>query len=305
MAKARNASKKAARPRVKSTGSSTLSTARIDIEQLATLLASLPSPGDLQRRAFRGQFSAERCATLGTKTRASTVELEAMRFAQDAAAYLRRPEAVGLRYTPVRLAWLLECIGALAAARQQDVARKTAGSSLKAERSVAALRAAAIGGELSLTLQDLAEGDDSLRAELQTARATASPAQDVLALLDAHAHVLEGWLRGTPELQALLDAARVDASTLTEAKRAAEQLRSERTRAQPAGNTTADSPDVNVAEGRVLYELRLLRKTFRRARERGGDPSIPALNPSPTLRRIFLRADAGDTEEARPSPPVA
>lgn len=282
--------------------SSPRSPARIDLSELGALLSSLPAPSETQRGAFRAQFSDARCANLGATTRAATVETEALRFARTAATTLLGPGGASVRYTPTRLAWLGECLAELAARRSSDVEARTDASGRKSSRSVLEIKARAVGSDLSLALQDVSEGNDTLRNELRDARAKVTPADDVLGLLDGHCAVLAAWLQGSEVLRALLESARLDEGTLSAARDAAEALRRERTRANTGANPEFDGPAVNVIEGRVLYEMRLLRKVFNRARERSGDRTIPALTPAPALQRIFLTVDREESVPAEPAP---
>jgi hypothetical protein len=275
---------------------------RIDSSVLAGLLSLLPTPNEAQRRAFRAQFSDTRCAALGDTTRAAILEAEALRFAQGALEVLRGPTAAQVRYIPARLAWLLECVVTLTEQRTQDVRVRSDSSARKSERSVLEQKARLVSSDLSLALQDVAEGDESLLAALRNARAKVSPADDVLGLLDAHTAVLTAWLQGDEAVRTLLASARLDDDTLAAAREAADALRRARSTANTAGNPQVDGPAVNVVEGRVIYEMRLLRKVFNRARERTGDRRIPALTPVPALQRVFLWIDRTESAPDAPTP---
>lgn len=297
MAKTPPKAKKATSPHAKRAAPS-----RIDASVLAGILTSLPTPTEAQRRAFRAQFSDTRCAALGATTRAATVEAEALRFVQGAIETLRGPAAESVRYIPARLAWLLECVVTLTEQRTQDVRGRSDSSARKSERGVLEQKARLVSSDLSLALQDVAEGDEGRLAALRNARAKVSPADDVLGLLDAHTAVLADWLQGDEAVRTLLASARLDDGTLAAARDAADALRRARSTANSAGNPQVDGPAVNVVEGRVLYEMRLLRKVFSRARERTGDRRIPALTPAPALQRVFINVDR---DEAEPAPPPA
>ena len=297
MATSRTKPKPKPTPTPSKTAPSAASTARIERSQLLGLLSSLPSLSDVQRGAFRAQFDDETCRALGATTRAALVELEAMRFARLAHGFLTGPRASAVRYTPARLAWALECLGALVDAREADVAARGKVQATQRGRTLAAERATSLAGELSLSLQDAAVGDADRARELTDARALVTPTDDAPALLDALATVLERWLgRNDPALTALLEGYGLSAADVRAARDAAATLRAERNRAQGTGNASTDGPAVNVREGRVLYELRLLRKLFHRASDRLGDPEIPRFNPSPALRRVFTddRKGAGE-----------
>lgn len=282
--------------------------ARIDLGRLAAMLAGLPPVSEAERAGFRSQFSDEKARALGATTRAAVVELEAMRFARPAYDYLLASNNRRVRYAPVRLAFLLECVAELADARAADVTARTKAAAKQGGRSLAESRAAAILGELSLSMQDVTVGSDDLSAQLASARKLAVPADDTAAALDALAQRLEGWLADSdPRLAALLAGYNLGAEDVTAARAAAAALRKERDAAQATGSAHHDGAAVNAIEGRVLFEMRLLRKLFHRASDRTGDPSIPRLNPSPGLRRVFSDGptDAeGGPDSPAPTPPT-
>lgn len=277
------------------------STARVDRARLMSMLAELPRLSDVQRGAFGAQFSNERCRELGAKTRGAVVEFEAMRFARLAHGFLLGPHAGLVRYTPGRLAWLLECLKSLIDALDGDVAARSEVQLKQRGRSLAQAHASSLLGELSLSLLDASVGNEALARELADARDLVAPRDDVPGLLKALAGVLERWLgRGDAGLTALLAGFGLNAADVRAARDAAETLLRERSVAQGAGNAKVDGDAANVAEGRVIYEMRLLRKVFHRAHERSGDPEIPRLSVSPGLHRVFRSADASD----EPTPPL-
>lgn len=79
-------------------------------------------------------------------------------------------------------------------------------------------------------------------------------------------------------------------------------LRHEQRTAVGVGSARFDGPAVNALEGRVLFEMRTLRKSFHRAREHGGDPTIPRFVISPTLQRVF--ASTGPDDAPAPDAPT-
>ena len=280
--------------------------ARIDLDRLAAMLGALPSLDETTRAAFRSQFTDDQCRELGATTRAAVVELEAMGMARTAFDFLQGPRTALVRYSPERLAYLLAGIGDLVEARGDDLAARNKAASSRGGRSLAEAAAQRVAGELHLALRDVVVGHEALARELDEARRSVTPATDLAASLDALAGVLDRWLRGkNPWLHALLRGANLSDADITRARDASAALRRERDAAQSQGPSRYDSAAVNAIEGRVLFELRLLRKTFLRAAERTGDPAIPSIRVSPGLRRVFaLGADDPGIESPAPAPPT-
>lgn len=278
---------------------------RIDVERLAAMVAELPALDETTRAAFRAQFTDEQCRELGTNTRAAVVELEAMGMARTAFDFLRGPRTALVRYSPERLAWLLACLAELVAARASDLSARHTAASTRGGRSLAESAAQRVAGELHLALRDVVVGHDALAQHLDDARANVTPAADLAAQLDALAAVLDGWVRGSDRgLLAILRGSNLGAGDVSRARDAAAALRRERDAAQSQGSSRFDSATVNAIEGRVLFELRLLRKTFLRAADRTGDPTIPSIRVSPGLRRVFaLGADDPGITPPAPTPP--
>lgn len=293
-------------PAAKSGNGASTAHARIDLDRLAAMLDALPSLDETTRAAFRSQFTDDQCRELGATTRAAVVELEAMGMARTAWDFLLGPRTALVRYTPERLAWLLTCLGELVAARGDDLAARNKAASSRSGRSLAETAAQRVLGELHLALRDVVVGRDDLAKALDTAGDSVTPTSDTAGALDAYANVLDAWLRGKDRaLHALLRGANLGAEDVIRAREAASALRRERDASQSLGSARYDSAAVNAIEGRVLFELRLLRKTFGRAAERTGDPTIPTIRVSPNLRRVFaLTADTPADGSPAPAPPV-
>lgn len=279
--------------------------ARIEVHRLAAMIEALPSLDDTLRAAFRGQFSDDRCRELGATTRAAVVELEAMGMARPAFDFVQGPKGGMVRYAPQRMAWLLECLAALVALRQDDVVTRSKAASQRGGRSLAEESAQRVSGELSLALQDITVGRDDLAQALSEARASVVPTSDTAAMLASLAGLAARWLQSGDALtRALLLGANVTADDVSRAQDAVAALRRERDAAQGAAASKHDSAAVNAIEGRVLFELRLLRKTFLRAADRSGDPAIPSIRVSPGLKRVFSAAGDDAEEPAKPEEPV-
>lgn len=160
--------------------------------------------------------------------------------------------------------------------------------------------------ERYLALQDVVVGRDELARSLAQARDAVVPVSDTAAMLGALANLVANWLEsGDALIRALLLGANVSADDVARARDAEATLRRERYAAQGAASAKFESAAVNGLEGRVLFELRLLRKTFLRMANRTGDPGILRIRVSPGLARVLTAAVSDDAEEpAEPQAPV-
>jgi hypothetical protein len=254
------------------------------------LLLDLPHLTDIQRTAFRGQFSHALCDELGARTKAEEVHQEALSWASVINATLRaHPHAVR-RYSLARFAWLLECLRDLGAAlEEQRAAQGGAGASRhRAERVKAT--AEAVRGEILLVLSTLAGGDPVESKKLDEATGTAETPEAIARSLGALADLAESWQeRPTDAAKALV--ASVDLSPCdVEAARAAAAALTATVAEKPQGggggrSSAQDLPTVNRAEGRVLLEMRIAMRFFERAHRE--NRIVPRLVPGPATRAVL------------------
>jgi hypothetical protein len=304
-AKAAASSTKTSAKTASAKGSGASKYTRVDLDRVSSMLSALPAIDDTSRGAFRAQCSDEKARALGATTRAATVEVEALGMARGAYAFVLGSKSRLVRYAPARLAWLLECIGELARVRDADVSERQKAAASRSGRSLAKESAQRTLGDLSLALQDVSEGRDDLTASLAAARAAVTPASDTAATLTAFADLLDAWrTKGDAQTRALLAGAHLDADDVTRARADAAALRREQDDAQGRGSALFDSAAVNTHEGRVLFELRYLRRVFHRASDRTGDPEIPRFKVSPGLQRVFAASADEGAAPAKPEEPT-
>src|SRR5262249_53320904 len=104
-------------------------------------LAAIPALTNLQRNAFRDQWSVAQCEQSGERTVASAVHQEALSWVPLIERTLKRAPHAVRRYSKARFAWFLECLRDLgealeaqrtgrdspnASRRRMERARKTA-----------------------------------------------------------------------------------------------------------------------------------------------------------------------------------
>jgi hypothetical protein len=269
------------------------------------LLVGQKALTQIERRAFREQFSEAQCDEFGSRTKAEAVCRDARAWAPTIDAALRKhPEALR-RYGRARFAWLLECIRDLSEALEaQRAAQGSVGASKRHASSVkeAALQAR---DELLETLEILVGGSAGERGALSTATGTTeSPASIARSLRDL-AELAEGWLkRDTEEAKALVTSVDLATGDVDTARRAAEALdRAVGDSALEGKSVARDLPSVNRVEGRVLLEMRTVMRVFERVHARSA--VVPRLVPGPGTRSVLGRRStaASKVEDGVEAPP--
>jgi hypothetical protein len=268
------------------------------------LLAKLPGLAGAHRKVFTGQFTDAECVARGAKTRSLAVRDCGVSWASDASAALLSPAlAPEIDYAPERLAWVLELCVRLDAERAASGAKGKKQSTVRTERDVARAKAVALRRRLLTKVGHLVKGDDVVSAELDAA--AAAPTDDELmgslgqiATLvdtftqskDAEMRLLAAMWRVTP---ADADAARAAVSALGDASNDVAL----------GGRATGDrdTPEVNLVEGRLSFELLLLYEAFEEARGRG--VPAPVLVVPPGLRHVFQRSHSKKPAPAAPEAP--
>jgi hypothetical protein len=274
-----------------------------ETELPARLLAPLPPLSAADREAFRGLSSDEDCETLGLRTRGENVEREALVWASTIAKVLARAE-LHVRYSKSRLAFFLECIDDLVAARRAQSASLGSVKTTRAVLEKAIAQAEPLREDLSVALQQIAGEDAVEKVTVQTARGTKG--RDPLALADSIerlATVAEGWLAKTDaRSRALVAGANLRAGDVTLARAASLQLRLAAGDGTVSGRLVArDAPPVNRAEGRVLFEMKTAMRAFEAAHALDGN--VPRLSPGPGTRSV-LAPHPRSAAKTAPTPPA-
>lgn len=290
------------RPASKPAARTTASAMRTD-----ELLADLPRLTDDARAAFRGQLTDAQCAALGQKTRSALVVREALDWAAIMhAAIAAQPHALR-RYGATRLSWFVECVRELERAilAQQAIRSQTHAVGLGVD--LARTAAMAVRNDLRETLQILAGADarekDAVARALESDRDDEGLARSLHALGD----LAGGWLaRHDAVATTLVASVSLSRGDVESAHTAADELSG--AIAADAGapvDSLRDASAVNVAEGRVLAEMRLARGVFERAHE--GNRKVPRLIPGAGTRNVVgnHRAARGGAGDAAATPPPA
>jgi hypothetical protein len=250
------------------------------------MLTQWPPLTDVQRDAFRAQFSELRCDTLGRRTESGAVYDDAVRFAKIIANTLRSDAMLLRRYRSSRYAWFLECIVALGRARSEQLASKDAPT-----KSVEAAlgRANEVRRSVAHAL-DMLTGDYATdRAELANAMGDADRPDQVVRSLHDLAKLADQWLRHTDgETRALVASVDLRQGDIDLAWAAATDLENALDRASGKRlGATVDTPTVDRIEGRVLLEMRHAMAAF--AFAHALDAAVPELVPGDATRAVLTQ----------------
>jgi uncharacterized protein (DUF2267 family) len=264
-------------------------TAAPDPSVVVAHLAALPPLTDVQRQAFREQFTRAQCtAAAGDRAEGTAVLAEALDWVPLIHDTLSRYPALVRRYGRTRFAWLLECIRDLDRAKEIQDTRSTGSStpSARSERNrYAALRAR---DDLILALGVLAEGNEAERALLAATMGTTDTKEALVSSLRTLAQLAADWLERDDHVARALVASIDLATADVEAARAAARALSTGDGVPEAHAEGQDPPAVNLAVGRVLLEMGLVLRVFERIHR--WDDRVPELVPGPATRVVLTPA---------------
>jgi hypothetical protein len=251
-----------------------------DASIVGALLATLPPLTNVQRQAFREQFTLAQCDAIGVLAAAPAVSREALAWLRPIDRTLARHSLLVRRYGRARFAWFLECIRDLGEALE---IRRGGGapSSTRHARAERVRRAALrIREELIEAISVLAEGDEGESERLAAAAGAADTPEELSASLHALARLAEDWMdHEGPVTRALVASVDLTVADIEAAHAAAHAV------AGGHGDREEDHGDhraVGRAAGRVLLEMGLAMRIFERARR--WDRRVPRLLPGPETR---------------------
>lgn len=245
------------------------------MRQLAQILTKFDALSADEVRTLLAAYSDEECMARGRATRSANTFQDAMHWARTLGEHRDDPAVVA---TSAR--WMLDCLSTLGTIRLGE-----APSSIPSVDG-AITQARAIGVDLFDDVHDRVRdtiGRNALwNARLSDELATPSTFDPAVARLNALATVLNEWLTARADAPAL-SLARISAATVTELRAAAKNLDDALAKKPAARTLPTDSPAINVAEGRLLFAMRVVWNDFARARKHGRSKLI--LTVTPTLLR--------------------
>jgi hypothetical protein len=259
-------------------------------------LASLAPLSAAARAAFTAQTTTQERADLGGRTKSDGVLRDAGTWIAQIAKYRSKT-----RYGENRLAFLCESTLALADAIATAKTGRTGAASAGALRNGSISAARAVRDELLHALQQVTRGSAEAADVAEAARG--GQRDDELAeSLTALAEIADAFLTKAKKdagAAALAEGASLTSADVAAVRSAATALVSTGAARVTAGNArTQDTPEVNLAEGTVLAEMRVARRAFENAN--AIDPTVPRLVPGPATRHVL-----GTHSHGKASPPVA
>ena len=136
--------------------------------------------------------------------------------------------------------------------------------------------------------------------ELQGALGTTETALALVQSVKALASLASTWLGSSdPHDEALVASVNLTAGDVDTANQAAQALTDAASSAVGTRATPKDGPAVNLAEGRLLFEMKAVRGVFEKARSK--TPAVPSLPVGSGTRRVL----ATHKKAAAPAPATA
>jgi hypothetical protein len=255
------------------------------VEELAgSILETLPSLTNAQRRAFLGRFSSAQCSAAGAQPDARAVRQQALAWLPLIhRAVVRRPRSIR-RYGAARFAWLLERLLDLDETIEARSGAPASADVERCRRAGAERRARAVFEDLATTFAVLAGGDANERLRLEAWDGAPATHEALATSLRASIVLAEDWLeREGEEPRALVASVGLTKADIEAAHAALHALAAAGADATTEGRRAARAGiSIECAAGRVLLELEVVARVFEQAREHDG--RVPRLAWSPSLR---------------------
>jgi hypothetical protein len=274
---------------------------------LGTLSAAYPVLTGEDIDALSALTPSEKCAELGSKTRAKAVLGNGVRWTVLMHEALQAYPSLLADYHPKRFAYFLDRLGVLAKTIQADEVKR--GRKGAAKGSALAARSAALEtrGNLIRKMKRFAGEREAERAELAAVQGTTDTDDNLSKSMIDIAKLGKSWLgRKDRASEILLEIAGLDQTVIDNALAFARALTDAVAKESMTPSTMPkDSPEVNIIEGQVLYEMKEVMRQFAKANAKS--KVVPRLVPSPATRHVLARkanAAAGDDEEEEEEPPV-
>ena len=254
---------------------------------LARMLALVPAIGAEERMAFTSQFTPSACAKLGAQTRSGAVRECAVGWAARVLFAVTGSEKDRVPYSAARLAFVLELIVALDAARSANTKTKAVSGALRTARDLARQRLALLRKRLVALLLRATQGDDVTTAEVTQLRDQGNTDRGSAESVQRLAKVAHKILAGTKAQKLVAGSIGLNASRVDGAEAAAKALLDAREGVAlgASGTSQRDSTAVNLVEGRLLLEMRIMRASITEARQDGA--SLMALVPVAGVAHVF------------------
>jgi hypothetical protein len=265
---------------------------------LASLLPRWAALDPKHRRAFQKLATDQDRSKLGARTKGIGVLQDGIAWATQMDAALRQYGSGALKaYSPARYVYFLESLASLA---EQLTAARAKNKNVGAARGTAASRrddAIAARDNLLSPLRTFAGSRDAERDALDEATGSIDSDDRLGQSLADLAALTREWLALADEDSVFLAAdagltADLAAAAVTAARALTGSAAGAKLEGHVAGN---DPPLVNLAEGRVLLEMKEAMRLFAEANAR--HPAVKKLSPGPATRAVL-----GKRAEAKAAP---
>jgi hypothetical protein len=267
---------------------------------LAELRARWPVLTEKEVEAFESLIGDAQADDLGRRTKSQDVLREASRWASAIDTALRSYGDGALKaYSPRRFAYYLSVTTALADAVLAETRRagevgkpggteETRSAAIDARRETVERLATFAGARaVERTALEEAVGHDIPSVASRGPGQPDASVDSLVRSLRALAYLEIDWLeRNDPASQVLAENAGLSHENAVELRSFAEALSTRRLAAALSAPTiTKDTPTINRMEGRVLFEMREVRRVFAHAHTRSA--VVPELNPASQVAHVF------------------
>jgi len=254
---------------------------------LAGLTPNQPALTHVQRAAFTAKYTDAACEEIGGRTKSEGVLGDAVGWAPIMAKALKTHAAPLRRYSLGRFAWFLECVRALADARELQRVEGSGAIASKLHVEQAQRVALTAREDLLETLGELTDGNEHEQETLAAAAGTTERPDRIVASLGSLAKLARGWLnRKDDASNELVQSVGLTFAEVESAERAAENLAAATADKTVEGRVvTRDTPAINRVEGRLLWEMKAASRIFARANARNKE--VPKLVPGPATRNVL------------------
>jgi hypothetical protein len=256
---------------------------------LAQMHARVPAIGADERAAFTAQFSNAECATLGAQTRSAAVRECAMTWSASVLKSVTGLEKELVPYAPERLAFVLELIGGLDVVRGKNAKTSATSTALRSERDLSRARLTEVAKRFVPVLTRAVKGNEAASAEVARLRDHGKSDRESAEAVQGLVKVARKLLTGTKAQKIVANSMGLTAARVDAADAAAKALLDARDDVAlgASGTHQKDSAEVNVVEGRVLHEMRIMKASIEEARDEGA--SVPGLVPTAGVAHVFGR----------------
>lgn len=268
----------------------------LDMSLVSRLAAQWPRITEVQQRAFESHYSDASCDRMGGKTKAYLVIREALSWAAVIDRELRKPYAGLIRYHALRFGWYLECVTRLGAALEDQASTYGMAGSARRLQERTFAEARLLDEELRRTIREAAGEIPGLRDEVAKLPPPGDTPDEVTQALEALAARIEAWhAREDEVLGTLLMSYNLSAGDAGQAREAA--LRLTRAYEDTRGDRveSRDSPTVNRIEGRVLFEMRTVKRAFDAAKRK--NKLVARLVPGRGTRNVLARRTGSEESQ--------